>query len=164
MLLINLGLEMIFSDGVTDCDPVRATIDLVPERSLLSRLLEKYTVGPLVGLEYVVEVLVGRSDPEYKCALCRISSNILFIMEHLLSANHRLAYMDKFFPQASRKFLTVPNKSLWTHSTYDFLDTVVTRIEAKFARAKPRVVASLVVWEKEKSKIADEIEQGAHAK
>ena len=70
MLLINLGLEMIFSDGVTDCDPVRATIDLVPERSLLSRLLEKYTVGPLVGLEYVVEVLVGRSDPEYKCALC----------------------------------------------------------------------------------------------
>jgi len=156
--------EFTVIDGRSDCDPVKAMIDLVPDRSLLSRLLEKYTVGPVVGLEYVVEVLVGRADPEYKCALCRISSNIHNIVEHLLSALHRLAYMDKFFPQASKKFLSVPNKSLWSVSTFDFLDTIVNRIEAKFSRAEPRVVASLVVWEREKLKIAEEIEQGVHAR
>jgi len=156
--------EFTVIEGRSDCDPVKAMVDMVPERSILSRLLEKYMVGPVIGLEYVVEVLVGRADPEYKCALCRISSSIFDLMEHLISAQHRLAYMDKFFPQASRKFLSVPNKALWTVSTFEFLDTVVNRIESKFARAQPRVVASIVVWDKEKFKIADEIEQGKHAR
>ena len=73
-------------------------------------------------------------------------------------------FQEKFFPQASRKFLTVPNKSLWTVSTFDFLDTVAHRIEAKFARAEPRVVASPLVWEREMHEITAEIEQGKHAR
>ena len=72
---------------------MKATVDFVPDRSLLSRLLDKFVVGPVLGLEYVVEVLVGRADPEYRCALCCISSSVHDIMPHLLSAIHRLAYM-----------------------------------------------------------------------
>ena len=161
-------------------DPLSGTVDLVPDRSLLSRLLEKYIVGPVIGLEFVVEVLVGRADPEYRCALCRIISNILDIMEHLLSADHKLAFMvrmfklpsvkfivlfqAKFFPLASNKFISGPHRSIWTAATYDFLDTVANRIESKFARAEPRVVASLVVWENEKTIITASIEQGMHAR
>ena len=53
---------------------------------------------------------------------------------------------------------------MWTAATHDFLDTVANRIESKFARAEPRVVASLVVWEKEKMNIITNIEKGMHAR
>jgi len=151
-------------DAGSVCDPLSSTVDLVPDRSLLSRLLEKYMVGPVIGLEYVVEILVGRADPEYRCTLCRIISNIMDLMEHLLSADHKLAFMARFFPLASKKFLSGPHRSMWTAATHDFLDTVANRIESKFARAEPRVVASLVVWEKEKMNIITNIEKGMHAR
>ena len=136
----------------------------MPERCLLDCLLENYSASSLLGLEYIVEILVGRADPEYKCVMCRVNASINDVMDHLLSTSHKLAYLDKFFPSLSKTFISTLNKSKWDSPTYNSLESIINKIELEFKRGQPRVIASGVVWERDKFKIEDEIENGWHAR
>ena len=56
-----------------------------------------YKAAPLVGLEYIVEVLQQTGDPQYNCVMCKFISGPADIMYHLLSAQHRLFYLVSSF-------------------------------------------------------------------
>ena len=64
---------------------------------ILSILLPKYKAAPLVGLEYILEVLQPRGDPAYYCAMCNFKTGPVDIMYHLISAQHRLNYLVNTF-------------------------------------------------------------------
>ncbi len=67
---------------------------LIPKTPVILRALDKYQEAPLVGLEYLVEIIHGPNvDPTYECLLCMSSFNVREVMEDLLSAKHRLRYL-----------------------------------------------------------------------
>lgn len=69
------------------------------ETSVLSQLLPVYRAAALVGLEYALEVWwEGERDPRYFCLLCHFQCGILEFMYHILSAQHRLEYLVRFYP------------------------------------------------------------------
>ncbi len=49
------------------------------------------------------------------------------VIQHLLSASHRLRYLECFFPSVRRKFAKVPNIKFWKPAAFDFLESVVAR-------------------------------------
>ena len=60
---------------------------------MLTSLLPLYKAAPLVGLQFVVEVLAGSAPPTYYCFLCKAELTLKELMFHLLSAEHRLSYL-----------------------------------------------------------------------
>ena len=67
--------------------------ELVPNSSLAGRLAQGFQATALLGLEYVVEVLLGRAEPEYTCTLCSATTTVHLLATHLLSFPHRTAYL-----------------------------------------------------------------------
>ena len=55
------------------------------------------------------------------------------MVQHLLSASHRLRYLECFFPIVRRKFAKVPNIKHWKPQAFDFLESVVAREFAALA-------------------------------
>ena len=65
-------------------------------------MLNKFQDAPLIGLEFLVEILHGPSsagpsggstDPIYHCILCDKTFDAAGVISDVLSAEHRLAYM-----------------------------------------------------------------------
>merc|ERR1719481_1336932 len=81
-----------------------ATEDLVPEKSLLAILFDRMSdVPPLVGSQFIAEVLVGRGEPEYHCLVCdQCGMSIQQVLPHLISVSHRLACLAKLEPEMHR--------------------------------------------------------------
>ena len=86
----------------------------------------------VIGLEYLLEVRGDgtRTNPTVICLLCNKESHAHSIMGHVYSPSHRLRYLQSFFPIARQKFAKVPNLGVWEKSTFEHLDSVVTRISA----------------------------------
>ena len=81
----------------------------------------------------------------------------------MVSAKHRLRYLEKFYPIANGKFAQVPNIDIWERATFDFLESVAERIEEKHGRLSVTVVTkSDYVMNKES--ILTKIEDGPHFK
>jgi len=134
----------------------------ITDAGVLTSLLPLYKAAPLVGLQFVVEVLAGSAPPTYYCFLCKAELTLKELMFHLLSAEHRLSYLDKFFPTVRLKFAKVPNRRFWEIQTYEFLDSVVNRIECKFGRGKPFIVENSEMFEAEKSRMMAALDSGDH--
>ena len=119
---------------------------------------------PLIGLEYLVEVREDgfRTNPKIICLLCSKEIQASSIVGHLLSATHRLAYLEAFFPIARRKFSRVPNLGLWQKPTFNHLESVVARIETKLGRLKPWVVMGNHFLNIEMEEIRATVEEGKH--
>jgi len=143
-------------------DSPSASPPAVPTRPVVSHLLSRYKVAPLLGLDYIVEVLVGRTDAEYHCLLCETISTARLLMFHLLSAQHRVGYLQNRFRVLHRKFARVKNIDFWEESTFDLLDTVSSRIEAKFGRREPSVVESIVIFDRERKRMMENIQSRDH--
>ena len=56
------------------------------------------------------------------------------------------------------KFSRVPNRRFWEIPTYEFLDSVINRIEFKFGRCTPFISENSEMFEKNKSLIHKTIE------
>jgi hypothetical protein len=75
------------------------------EPGLVSRLLPQYRVAPLVGTEFLLEVVNLEAEPAVSCFLCHFTCDLEGLMYHLLSARHRLAFLvNNFYEVFQQKY------------------------------------------------------------
>ena len=69
--------------------------DIVPQEAAIQRLLDEFKEAPLIGIEYLVEVIGSgpKSDPTYRCELCNTTLTHGGVISCLISAAHRLNYL-----------------------------------------------------------------------
>jgi len=137
-------------------------VAISPSSSVLKHLVKRYKSAALLGLEYVAEVLVDNLGAEYHCLLCDQTSTPQNLMYHLLSVKHRLKYLSLYFKVVGRKFNRVKNVDFWEESSFDLLDTVTSRIEEKYGRGEPTVVASPTIFHKDVAKIRQQMKDAKH--
>jgi hypothetical protein len=134
-----------------------------PAEPIVMRLLNAFHDAPVIGAEFVVEIVRGRDlPPAYHCALCDTNFDASGLVSDLISAKHRLEYLRSYFPIASKMFSKVPNTNVWERPTFDFLESVAMRIEEKGGRMVPKVVAGEDVFRTRYQDIKDDIEDGNH--
>jgi hypothetical protein len=79
------------------------------EPGLLSRLLPLYRVAPLVGTEFLLEVVNLEAEPAVSCFLCHFICDLEGLVYHLLSARHRLAFLvNNFYEVYQQKYYFFP--------------------------------------------------------
>ena len=69
---------------------IRAYPDLYP---VIQRLLDSFLDGALIGLEYILELRQGKSEPIYRCLLCNKETQVFDLVVDIMSAEHRLKYL-----------------------------------------------------------------------
>ena len=134
-----------------------------PSRSLLAELVSLFRGSAVVGLEYVVEVRLSQTDEVLKCTLCSVDCDLPNIMSHLLSSEHRLAYLARHAPTAARR-LGGREVTSWRPRSFQILEDVVGRIVGRFGTGQPVVVNGLLSWEREEVNILRRIERADHAR
>ena len=71
--------------------------DLLPHEPVIYRLFDKFKEAPLIGLEYIVEIIHGPNvDPTYENLLTKTSLDSKDVISSLISAEHRLKYLVRF--------------------------------------------------------------------
>ncbi|XP_058119330.1 uncharacterized protein CG7065-like [Anopheles ziemanni] len=129
-------------------------------------ILDAYRNGPLVGLEYMVELTEGSStdNPVYSCTLCNINdSNEGDITTHLISLQHRLKYLQKHYPTV-RNVLAPYRHSKTENGAQVFsrvVQTVCEAIEDHHGRLTPQVYERSD-FERNQVKYIQEITFGTH--
>merc|ERR1712008_152563 len=83
------------------------------------------------------------------------------VISCVVSARHRLKYLEKFYSTARAKFAQVPNMDIWERPTFDFLESVAMRIEEKHGRLSVTVVTK-ADYDKNKEFLLSRIEDGPH--
>ena len=68
-------------------------VDTSPSEPLILDALTRFKEAPLIGLEYVVEILRSRSEPIYKCMICRRTFESDELIGDVISTTHRLGYL-----------------------------------------------------------------------
>lgn len=111
-----------------------------------------------------MEVKLGASEEVFKCVLCGEDSDLNGILGHLISTAHRLSFLRKHFPVVAAKFSSPLPESQWPLHTFETLDTVAGRIEARHGRGQVTAVRGLLAWEKEAPALSSNIEQTKHAR
>lgn len=135
---------------------------LVPHEPIIFKLFDKFKDAPLIGLEYLVEIIHGPNvDPTYENLLTKTTLNAKDVISDVVSARHRLKYLEKFYPTARAKFAQVPNMDVWERATFDFLESVAMRIEEKHGRLSVTVVTK-ADYDQNKQFILNRIEEGPH--
>lgn len=72
--------------------------DVVRPVAELQVILSKYRTSPLIGLEYIIELIMGDRRPRtYHCALCDKICDTKDIIDHIKSYEHRCKYLVSFF-------------------------------------------------------------------
>ena len=85
---------------------------LVPHEPIIFKLFDKFKDAPLIGLEYLVEIIHGPNvDPTYENLLTKTTLNAKDVISDVVSARHRLKYLvsnfvfDRKLSSRSEKFL-----------------------------------------------------------
>ena len=74
--------------------PGEETSPLLASEPVIFKILDKFKEVPLIGLEYIVEVIHGPStDPTYECLLCNTKFDSSGVVSDVVSAFHRLKYL-----------------------------------------------------------------------
>ncbi|XP_044758748.1 uncharacterized protein CG7065-like isoform X2 [Coccinella septempunctata] len=107
-------------------------------KTLIQDRLDKFNVGPLVGLEYLLELLDydPSKEPTYMCILCHKKGDPRTILTHLASYNHQVAYLQKHFPTAYRHIAPYMIK-VYKRNWQAGLQKIADAIESTFGRLKP---------------------------
>lgn len=72
--------------------------DLVRPVAELQVILSKYRTSPMIGLEYIIELIMGDRRPRtYHCALCDMICDTKDIIDHIKSYEHRCKYLVSDF-------------------------------------------------------------------
>ncbi|KAL3274421.1 hypothetical protein HHI36_015810 [Cryptolaemus montrouzieri] len=124
--------------------------------------LDGFNVGPLVGLEYLLELLDydPSKEPLYLCILCDKKGDPRTVLTHLSSYNHQVMYLQKHFPTVYRHiapFMIKPFKRNWQTG----LQRVVEAIENTFGRLKPMAVEASR-FEKDRMHYIEIVAKGKH--
>ena len=71
---------------------------LVPHEPIIFKLFDKFKDAPLIGLEYLVEIIHGPNvDPTYENLLTKTTLNAKDVISDVVSARHRLKYLVSNF-------------------------------------------------------------------
>ena len=71
---------------------------LVPHEPIIFKLFDKFKDAPLIGLEYLVEIIPGPNvDPTYENLLTKTTLNAKDVISDVVSARHRLKYLVSNF-------------------------------------------------------------------
>ena len=151
-------------DPIQPTPPGEEADAATPAEPAVKRLLDAFRDAPVIGAEFIVEILRERDQPLYHCCLCDTNFDAAGIVSCLISARHRLEFLRKYFPTASKLFDKVPNQHVWERSTYDFLESVAMRIEEKGGRMAPKVVNGEENFRNNYKKMKNDIETGEHIK
>ena len=127
---------------------------LVMNRPVVQDMFDQFHTCPLLGLEHIVEVLQGASDPLYHCALCNIDTTAPDLVKHLTSLNHLLTFVKEFFPVAWMRFSPLTDFSTWLKSDFECLDLVVNKIDQVHGRKKPVIIENKSKLEEAVNKIS----------
>ena len=131
----------------------------------ISQILENFNDAPLIGLEYLVEIIHKPNvEPTYECLLCMATLETKDVISDVVTARHRLKYLEKFYPTAYSKFAHEPNMEIWEQLTFDFLETVARRIEEKHGRLPVTVVTKADYDKNSLEFFVSRIDDGAHFK
>ncbi|KRT81020.1 hypothetical protein AMK59_6239 [Oryctes borbonicus] len=103
--------------------------------------LDNYTVSPLIGLEYLLEIQEYDRDkePGYLCMLCDKRGDPRTVIAHLVSYNHISQYLQRHFVkcyQALSPYMTKQYKRNWQNT----MNKIAEAIEQQFGRLKPHPV------------------------
>ena len=67
---------------------------LIPREPIIFKVFDQFREAPLIGLEYIVEIIHGPNvDPTYECLLCRTTLRANDVLSDVISAQHRLNYL-----------------------------------------------------------------------
>ncbi len=90
-------------------DPIPASSGghYLPPEPLIKESLDKFREAPLIGLEYIIEILRPRQEPIYKCMICKKSFDSLGVVADVVSTNHRLGYLVIAKPEHIFAFLEI---------------------------------------------------------
>eukprot|EP00094_Tigriopus_californicus_P012109 TCALIF_11701-PB protein Name:"Similar to CG7065 Uncharacterized protein CG7065 (Drosophila melanogaster)" AED:0.08 eAED:0.08 QI:4647/1/0.93/1/0.71/0.66/15/0/864 len=131
-------------------------------KAQIQSTLDQFMDSPLVGLEYIVEIVCANSPPKYHCFLCDRDFQAFNLISDVLSAEHRFEYLKTNFPLAGAKFAVVPNIRVWEQQTLNFLESCALRIQTRFGRLKPIVVTGEQYFIDNKHSIYKSIQNGTH--
>ncbi|KAG5898526.1 hypothetical protein JTB14_038478 [Gonioctena quinquepunctata] len=106
--------------------------------SQIEERLNGFKAGPLVALEYLLELQDDdpSKEPVYLCILCDKRGDPRTVLTHLASYNHISQYLQKHFPTSWRAlvpYMTKQYKRNWQTT----LQKIAEGIETKFGRLKP---------------------------
>ncbi|KAF5296408.1 hypothetical protein FQR65_LT01395 [Abscondita terminalis] len=115
----------------------------------IQETLDNYTVGPLIGLEYLIELLEYDRDkePSYLCLLCDKRGDPRTVIAHLGSYNHIIQYIQRHFTKCFRAlapYITKQYKRNWQST----MQKIAEAIEERFGRLKPHVLEAETFAEK----------------
>ena len=111
-----------------------------------------------------MEIKLSPNEEMFKCVLCGIDSDLNSVIGHIISTGHRLTFLRKYFPCVAHKFSTPVPESQWPLATFDILDTVAGRIEARYGRGQVTCVPGLLEWERDCHTIRRNIDMEKHAR
>ena len=85
---------LIFSDPVEPRPP--GEDEILPSEAVVCKILDLFTDAPLIGIEFIVEILRDRDEPTYHCLLCQRDVDAKGLISDLLSGEHRMHYIVSF--------------------------------------------------------------------
>ncbi|XP_056637316.1 uncharacterized protein CG7065-like isoform X1 [Diorhabda sublineata] len=106
--------------------------------SIIQERLDGFRFGPLVALEYLIELQDDdpSKEPYYLCILCDKRGDPRTVLTHLASYNHISQYLQKHFPTCWR-LLAPYNTKQYRRNWQTTLQKIAEGIEKKFGRLKP---------------------------
>lgn len=135
---------------------------LLPRTAVIQTTLDLHETSPLVGLEYVLELDNPESkEPNYNCVLCDKRGDPRTFLAHLVSYNHRIAYLNRHFPTISRALVDLPRTANYKRGASEISILATKAIEQHFGRLKPQVVDKKL-FEQNRIQIIKQVYQGHH--
>lgn len=124
--------------------------------------LDAYHSGPLIGLEYLVELSMYEDDrePQYVCLLCDKRGDPRTVMAHLVSFNHRMTYLQTHFPTVYRA-INPYNTKQYRRNVQNTVTNICEHIEKKYGRMAPQS-ADRETFERKKQEYIDNLAKDTH--
>ena len=113
---------------------------LVMSRPVVQEMLDQFNVCPLLGLEFLIEIVKAPENSRYYCSLCSLDLHVTELILHLTSLNHNLAFIKKFFPVAWERFSVIPDFKTWHKIDFQCLDLIIEKINDVHGRKRPIIV------------------------
>ncbi|KAL1489168.1 hypothetical protein ABEB36_014107 [Hypothenemus hampei] len=134
----------------------------INRKAQIQERLDGFKVGPLVALEYLIELVDydASREPSYLCILCDKKGDPRTVLTHLASYNHISQYLQKHFPSCYRAlapYMTKQYKRNWQI----VLQKIAEATEKKFGRLRPFCIEQ-DKFEKDRMHYLTMISKGMH--
>ncbi|XP_065079594.1 uncharacterized protein CG7065-like isoform X2 [Ochlerotatus camptorhynchus] len=107
----------------------------------LQATIDRFKDGPMVGLEYIMELSTpGSKEPSYHCVLCDKKGDPRTIVVHITSYIHRMKFLEKHYPTVINELAPYRGQRGGTKEIINrAIQTVCEAIEDHHGRLTPNV-------------------------